>query len=1476
MQLYSRRDDVADDVATDDDHISEHLQVSEFSELVLDAHEQNYSSAAYLSLKSDSPTTVDFFEPDDFAEVIRNLEFVEVARVVLAGEGAGTRDGPCKLTAFLETVLHPIAEEKYCLFYESADESNIFFPSLEDASEADGAKSDGLTGCDDEASIESTRINEAMQTDGNSVGFESTDLDSSPRCLAPAPIFVRFLLDDMPIPAAELANIDKSSTLTALVSVFRTKGVISTNIRKVYPSELQSSHLSAALELSALMSAYVAEQTLERLRHHGSRLQEIDILLAKSCLRKARNIITSIVDVFFYIANSDAIVAASAPEGANMEMEEGFSFLVSELQKFKAVSLRNYTSRDGFLLETIEEASGSLAYWCFLKIYRPMGVVGVEIHHPGGPQKAAGLMESVIEVISACCHRVNQLLLLRMLHSSRTASRLLIPPDWTTSPSKAVSEKQIAGVLFHDGLFCCPIVYRTSFELFHRCAANPALVARTLEATVLHIFAVSNRRHVFVYKDESGAVFYMSLLVREGVAEVEANVGTDGDAQIELLVCGVEDPGLSITQQLRKLLQKRLLLIAVDMLSSVLTKNPHYHWRISDISFIRSFQAHWDDLENDKFSDVSSKRRTYAFPLSAFDPGMIILYFRQNICGSTFFHLLSTSEWVSENDCVDEARVDDGNLRFDPTDLVFYYNTSPSKLDPNFQSESTLTAKGAHYARQAGSGIAIVELSLVSGEGKRLREINAAIPADEVRSTLEIAPESLRFREIEGEELQAGAVTDPPAFIQVSITDTALKSDALHQWILLSVNQALIAWNIERHLERMQNGLIRPLSPKATSSTDATVQAKKEEIEKICCGLPTLTGILELARIQPHPAVLNVEYDGVIPSSAVASVALDLLEKGILDQLRSESKSTLVIDKHFRLCIIRSSRWSKPMRVQLERDAQRRVIVRYRSERNDHHCVIQDSPIDWPEYTIIFYSLDYAADNRQINKTTFPKLYEEVAVGYEKSGDKGESAKSLFDFKSQHLPYFRRSFAFIFSMTRNRRSLVAYNWSALLFKRTTIRLQEIESSFLASTGQSVASLQNRCLGSLAPVSGASTKSRPKPKVLRRDSFNRKSNDSSGASTTNVAESDIDDRDRPPGPRPSMHPPMIRRPKLLGKSVEGSAMQAVARSRARASSARYRGGSLPGAVAHQTGVSASGRSPASRKLSRKNSDPSIPAQALETPEEEDRELVEARKEVETSVHRLDLLRQSTIRGIAYQSLTSARWPIKSTQTISLPLAEYIFSVGLMAWNEVSAMLPFPKKLTGAFLFSFGQTLAAWTPDYLVPVPIRSPNQASSSFLLVGKTRNLRNCRGVVVVKLSTSTVILNGMPKMIVSSEGRVLTLPRRAKNHRNADNSQMIIENSSAGLDKLSSDLHAILGLQGKLFDHAASVIERTMKSAAGFQEYGEVLLMLRKLIQSYPLGAVTKSLRSNYKVIIDSTSFKKPFTKRGCLVACSLLCGIE
>ena len=101
--------------------------------------------------------------------------------------------------------------------------------------------------------------------------------------------------------------------------------------------------------------------------------------------------------------------------------------------------------------------------------------------------------------------------------------------------------------------------------------------------------------------------------------------GIEPDGTIDLLVYGIQEPGPSITIQLAQLLRRRLLLIAVDMLSAVLTKNPHFHWKKADLNFIRGFEEDWRSLDPSDDAKTGDQVLEYEFPRYPTDPGMVLL-----------------------------------------------------------------------------------------------------------------------------------------------------------------------------------------------------------------------------------------------------------------------------------------------------------------------------------------------------------------------------------------------------------------------------------------------------------------------------------------------------------------------------------------------------------------------------------------------------------------------------------------------------------------------------------------------------------------------------------------------------------------------------------------------------------------------------------------------------------------------------------
>src|SRR5210317_1862401 len=78
------------------------------------------------------------------------------------------------------------------------------------------------------------------------------------------------------------------------------------------------------------------------------------------------------------------------------------------------------------------------------------------------------------------------------------------------------------------------------------------------------------------------------------------NIGQDDDENshvIELLVYGIAPPGPVITEELVRLLQRKILQLPLDALSSVLNKNPQYTLLATDMSFINNFSRRLKEIE---------------------------------------------------------------------------------------------------------------------------------------------------------------------------------------------------------------------------------------------------------------------------------------------------------------------------------------------------------------------------------------------------------------------------------------------------------------------------------------------------------------------------------------------------------------------------------------------------------------------------------------------------------------------------------------------------------------------------------------------------------------------------------------------------------------------------------------------------------------------------------------------------------------
>lgn len=1406
--LYNKRDDMVGDEDSADSHISEYLCVTEFADQFEDAMNYNFSAAYYDSLRKGDLLTQEDFQRADFDEVLRMCRFVEVTSVNVMEESI--TDHSSKLYQLMVKILKPVPGNEEYMFYcgdvleeaigidgngsvlsISSDESDNVFPTMDVSA--------------DEVDVEQDTSNLMPDTDDTEIMI--------PLYRPNPPIFIQFNLDGERASLKELQSLSKSSKLSVEMSIFR-HGLM----------YLPLSHQTVANEIASLLKSYVAEQTIEALRGHGTLISEENLQLVPRYLKRIHSVISSTIDAQFYVSKTDQMVPLSTSTGDESAIEDGLVVLQTEFHNNSEFTFKP-VSREGLVIFPAEGTE--VAFWCFLYVRKGVGIVS-QMYHPGGEDKASQVLSKVYSVVDFCLHRVNQQLLLRSMHQSRSASILLIPNqgqaiDIPDSPTRNNHFDQ-----FQPGAFGCPIVFAKEFELYYRCALNPLQVSRTLEATVLDSLAILNRAGVFVYKDESESVFYMRL---EAIGS-----GIDGDGKVELLVHGVNTPGPSITKQLTSLLERRVLLIAVDMLSNVLMKNPHFNWKFPDFKFLRSFEEDWSSLEESKATTVEAQDCFYEFPAEADDPCMVLLMFRQNICGSSFFHRLNdVGEGSLSLPITLSKRLEDGVIALNWNQHIFtlYYNNSPSKLDPSFQGLSTLTSKGAMLCREAGTGLAMIEVSLVNSNGMPLEEIYFGRSRRMNDSRAEVPIESQRFRKLDSWPTKRKAVC-----IRVHITGTTPNQESLHQLISLTLDQALIGWYAERLIEKFSLGL-SPSTLDFPGNSDQHMILKQADPR-----MPGLKHLLDSSHNLPHPGIIKIEDHGIMRSSLVSTITLELLEKCILPLCLADPNTKEIMRKAAsNLQIIRRSRSSKAETINLSWDPLYRKAVARKANEEE---TIKDSPIDCPEY-ICFFCLTEHVDQKFEASV---RLYDEVMI-HDNISDFSPSIELLTSVKSENPEFFYRSFAFVLSVKRNVRSLLTYNFNPQIVKSISARFHEINLTYVRESRHGVSLLQNRCLQALAPSSEVHEKNYKDARIR---------NEKELSSPTSLLSSEKPAEDRRPIRQSKIRRPVtIRRPKLIGKSVEGSAMQAVAASRRRASSNQFKKNiAVPKPVTKRLSQGSTQQTNSNIKTTESKSKRII---ALE----EDEDLAKVKGFYANA--RLNLSqRLSSVQNRALVELLSLWWPRKNVVSIPRSVADFLTRKVPLAWSDTYPSPPIPKAMNDAFILTFGRFITAFTPNLRI-LHLTYPQGDDTQFnsiLLSSDIKNVHNCKCVVAVQISR--IPSKGGPDF-VNCRGMILNLPRRSSAKQRGKGVINTIttlsgEKDSVGMDKLASDLHRFLVLDSLLFDYSASLVERAVRLLEEKIDTKDLIPTVRGLISRHPLEYQRRMPRLNYRAF-EATIVLKSYCDR-------------
>ncbi|KAL1273378.1 hypothetical protein QQF64_029240, partial [Cirrhinus molitorella] len=242
------------------------------------------------------------------------------------------------------------------------------------------------------------------------------------------------------------------------------------------------------------------------------------------------------------------------------------------------------------------------------------------------------LHQLVVRRIGEMCRIVNQRLLLQDLHDSRVCHSLLVAEseediwkheslyrprmtnsdDYNADESYQPRDYLAATMQFIPGYFACEVVWSTVIYIHPRLKMGPNMgVSRAIQAlrSVLNAFCVVNRKNMFVYQERTTkSVFYLRLSETSqagkysdldgnvhmprsvGLARSQEPLGSEDlmgsrsslegsrpvglvDKHILLQVHGVGTAGPEITDELVKVLRKRLDEATLDIITVMLVRN---------------------------------------------------------------------------------------------------------------------------------------------------------------------------------------------------------------------------------------------------------------------------------------------------------------------------------------------------------------------------------------------------------------------------------------------------------------------------------------------------------------------------------------------------------------------------------------------------------------------------------------------------------------------------------------------------------------------------------------------------------------------------------------------------------------------------------------------------------------------------------------------------------------------------------------
>ena len=414
-----------------------------------------------------------------------------------------------------------------------------------------------------------------------------------------------------------------------------------------------------------------------------------------------------------------------------------------------------------------------------------------------------------------------------------------------------------------------------------------------------------------------------------------------------------------------------------------------------------------------------------------------------------------------------------------------------------------------------------------------------------------------QFFDLSLEDLTLHSVKDAPRQchyrLKIEVINTTLDISYVFKWIQLSLTQSLLSWSIERHLENSRKGIMAPTNRRLEQSSNSSNLHEKwaKDLENACPGILLFHSILDFGSKLPHPAICKVQSTTLL-RGCIARVTIELLERAILGPIFGDGRKYLAVSAH-NVAIFRSTELEKPHQVKLSRgkqDGEAHVTDVFGKSIADQKSLDV-------EYNIVF-GLRCQKDCVCFDEEAFglapatAKVFREVIIESSHGADTTEFEARVAEIKAQKPSAFVRSLAFLLTVNRTAQTVLAYNWHPTVVAESRLQFLEIEREAEVFMSHSENILLRRCLGSAikkrSPLRHVS-----KPIDISGSSQLGSAVDNSKPSNTkNEFDRSADEGFKGSTIQRIARPISIRRPKLIGASVDGAVQQALMASRARAS------------------------------------------------------------------------------------------------------------------------------------------------------------------------------------------------------------------------------------------------------------------------------------------------------------------------------------